>query len=213
MRTEHEFAWELLQDEIPDSFDTIATSIKNMLLDFKSTIDECVDAPTFAQSIHLRILGMKYTLKLAQEKLEREVKTVRRNATGDNPNSYILQQMAPVYRLASQQSGKDYKKRQISIVQDPIKNGTLFPNLCITINQHMEELIKSTFTDLCTQIQEIFDLIRSDLTMACSQVVPASGDDHKELKEELDGFESELTELLGDLPPAPQEDGRNSTAG
>jgi len=120
--------------------------------------------------------------------------------------------MVPAYRSASQESGGGKAARQRSTVQGRITNGTLFPNISVTISKNMDKLAQKTFRGLHDKVDAILDLIKDDVDLALTSGQPqiAGGeneledeDEEERLKEELAAEVKELKtrheELLGSV--------------
>lgn len=61
------------------------------------------------------------------------------------------------------------KARQISIVTKQITNGTIFPNISAKIRQGVVTLIDHEFSKLKREVDDSFDLIRSDIDIVVAE--------------------------------------------
>ena len=95
-------------------------------------------------------------------------------------------------------------------MQGRITNGTLFPNISITISKNMDKLAQKAFRGLHDKVDAIFDLIEDDVYLAlASGQQHSAGDENKDedeeerLKEDLAAEVKELKtrheELLGSV--------------
>lgn len=94
MRTELEYQWDLVEEEVADIFDELSESIETLLIDVRESLDgTAVDFTggchmliafldlvipeshsLLVDGINSRIKDIKYKLELAKESFEREVK-------------------------------------------------------------------------------------------------------------------------------------------
>ena len=106
MKSELDYAWDILEEEIPEVFEDLARSFQTDLKKFESAV-RCFDtALTFANGVASRIKQIDYLLETTQRAFSREYKTVRRNASEHNYSSYVLKGILPAYRAASKISGQ-----------------------------------------------------------------------------------------------------------
>ena len=101
MKTELDYAWDILEEEITELFDDLTRGISNNLGTFKQTVQNRNEASTMASGIEARVRDVAYTLGTTQRLFAREFKTIRRNASEHNYSSYALDGMLPAYRTAS----------------------------------------------------------------------------------------------------------------
>ncbi|KAH8688415.1 hypothetical protein BGZ61DRAFT_353751 [Ilyonectria robusta] len=168
MRMELEYQWDLVEDEVPEVFSVLLDATKSLLERLKMTIQgyatsDCVTP--LVSSIDFQIQNLEYLIKREERTFVGEVKSIRRYASESNSNSYILKEMVPSYRSASSQSGIGMAARQRGIVQGHIEDGSLFPNLGISISTSMEELITSTENKLTKPFNGILESIKRDVDM------------------------------------------------
>ena len=101
MRSELEYAWDTLEEEIPELFEDLALLITANLAAFVSLFDDIDGPSTFADGIGSRIRDIEYILNTTQRAFARAYKTIRRNASEHNYSSYAFTGMLPAYREAS----------------------------------------------------------------------------------------------------------------
>ncbi|KAH8812284.1 hypothetical protein F5884DRAFT_784973 [Xylogone sp. PMI_703] len=166
MRTELEFQWGLVDDEIPAVFEKLSQSIQACFVKLQSHLREQCFAPPLVKGIDFRVQAIKYKLSLIQQDFTREVKLIQRYASEPNDSSYIVSEMIPAYRAAAAQSGDGKAAQQRTIVQGRITNGTLFPNISVQIREGIDQLVQKTFADLRDAVNAVLDLIVSDIDMA-----------------------------------------------
>lgn len=168
MRMELEYQWDLVEDEAPEVFSILLDTTKSLLEELKMTIQDYTTSDyvtPLVSSIDFQIQNLEYLIKREERTFVGEVKSIRRYASESNSNSYILKEMVPSYRSASSQSGSGMAARQRGIVQGHIEDGSLFPNLGISISTSMEELITSTERKLTRTFNGILGSIKSDVDM------------------------------------------------
>ncbi len=106
MKSELDYAWDIIEEEIPEVFEDLTRSFRTDLKKFESAVRCFGKASTFANGIDSRITQIEYLLNTTQRAFGREYKTVRRNASEHNYSSYVLKGMLPAYRTASKISGR-----------------------------------------------------------------------------------------------------------
>lgn len=106
MKSELDYAWDILEEEIPELFADLARSISNDLTAFECIIKDYDNTSTFADGIDSRIRDITYILATISRAFGRGYKAIRRNASEQNFSSYALKGMLPAYRTASQISGQ-----------------------------------------------------------------------------------------------------------
>ena len=105
MRTELDYPWDTLEEEIPELFNDLTSRISNNLAEFKRTVQIHNEASTMANGIEARVRDVAYMLDTTQRAFAHDMKTIRRNASEHNYSSYALKGMVPAYRTASQITG------------------------------------------------------------------------------------------------------------
>lgn len=106
MKSELDYAWDILEEETPELFADLARSISNDLTAFECIIKDYDNTSTFADGIDSRIRDITYILATISRAFGRGYKAIRRNASEQHYSSYALQGMLPAYRTASQISGQ-----------------------------------------------------------------------------------------------------------
>ena len=101
MKTELEYAWDILEEEVPELFNDLARYISDHLGLFKHTVQNHNQASTMANGVDARVRDVGYILNTTQRAFARDLKTIRRNASEHNYSSYGLTGMLPAYRTAS----------------------------------------------------------------------------------------------------------------
>lgn len=166
MRMELEGQWDLVEEEVYDVFNELLEAMKNRLNSLKSSLRDslpCLLADPVVQSIDVQVESLDYRMSREQRKFHSEVRAIRRYATETNYNSYILQDMIPVYRSAASQQGDGKAARQISIVQGHIEQGVIFPKMGIAMSENMDQLIHATSQRLEGMLSGILAIVSSDL--------------------------------------------------
>ncbi|KAG8670948.1 hypothetical protein FPOAC1_004183 [Fusarium poae] len=169
MRMELEGQWDLVEDEVSEAFEAISDRVNDLLNSFTITLHELLPprlADAIIQTVDLQIGNLEYRMSREERKFLAEIRAIRRYASESNYNSYILQDMVPVYRSASNQSGTGKAARQRSIVQGHIEQGVIFPKMGIAISESMESLIKTTSTNLKTILTGVMATVKADVDIA-----------------------------------------------
>ena len=200
MRQEEDFPWTLIEEEIPGYFKTLEESFREETLKVRTIASQHEDAWTFSQGIPLRIEDLKYILGVIQRNFLKEFIVIRRNASDDNHNSYVLRAMLPSYRSTSQEYGSGKMARQHETIRRRIANGNLFPIISFSIQHDMTALIDRIFKDIQEKVQEVLNLIRADLEMVFSQMATLKTEAKEELASRVGHFEEELQSVLGGIP-------------
>ncbi|KAL9117075.1 MAG: hypothetical protein Q9187_006391, partial [Circinaria calcarea] len=200
MRQEEDFPWTLIEEEIPGYFKTLEESFREETSKVRTIASQYGNAPTFSQGIALRIEDLKYILTVIQRNFLKEFTVIRRNASDDNRNSYVLRAMLPSYRSASQEYGSGKMARQHETIRCRIANGNLFPIISFSIQQDMTALIDKTFKDIQEKVQGVLNLIRADLEIVFSQMAAVKDEAKEELASRVGYFEEELENVLGRIP-------------
>lgn len=200
MRQEEDFAWSLIEEEIPGYFETLEESFREEMLKMITIANHYGDAPTFSQGIVLRIEALKYILSLIQRSFHQEFTAIRRNASDDTYNSYILREMLPSYRSASQEYGPGKMARQHETIRRQIDGGNMFPNISFCIQNDMTALIARIFQDIQEKVEGVLTLIRADLEMTFTETAAVENGAMGELASKVGYFKEELEDLLKGIP-------------
>lgn len=106
MKSELDYAWDILEEEIPELFADLSRSIEGDLTAFECIVKDYDNTSTFANGIHSRLRDIVYILATTARAFGCGYKAVRRNASEQNYSSYALRGMLPAYRTASQITGQ-----------------------------------------------------------------------------------------------------------
>ena len=199
-RQEEDFAWSLIEEEIPEYFERLEKLFREEMLKMNTIANQHGDAPTFSQGIVLRIEALKYIFSLIQRDFLKEFTAIRRNASDDNYNSYILREMLPSYRSASQEYGTGKMARQHEIIRRRIADGNLFPNISFCIQNDMTALIDRIFKNVQKKVQGVLNLIRADLERTFIPKATVENGAMRELVSRVAYLEEELEDMLKGIP-------------
>ncbi|KAH7193897.1 uncharacterized protein B0J16DRAFT_395906 [Fusarium flagelliforme] len=166
MRMELEGQWDLVEEEVSDVFTQLLEATKKRLDSLKSSLRDTLPqrlADPIVQSVAVQVGNLEYRMSREQRQFHSEVRTIRRCASDTNYNSYILQDMIPVYRSAAGEWGSGKAARQRSTVQGHIEQGVIFPKMGIAMSESMNKLIRTTSQNLKIMLRSILDTVSSDL--------------------------------------------------
>ncbi|KFY44636.1 hypothetical protein V495_03340 [Pseudogymnoascus sp. VKM F-4514 (FW-929)] len=167
MRSEIVPQWDALQhEEIPKLLADLLLSIKAPLLKFQSEIRSKPFGPLLEGIIEPRIRNIEYTYNLAVEIFAKEMKVIRSKASVPNQSSYVTTEMVPSYRLAAQEHGRGLERRQHSIIQGRIIDGSLFSYISTAMKEDVEAQAKVAFNEFRKAFQPTFVLIKKDIKIA-----------------------------------------------
>ncbi|EFQ96945.1 hypothetical protein MGYG_08870 [Nannizzia gypsea CBS 118893] len=170
MRIELESQWELLEEEVPTTFKKLRKSVIGQIHGLEKQLQSKGCPPTLIKSLHYRIQDIKYRFSLIQRDFASEIHRLTRGmASEPSQSSYIVMEMLPAYRSASQEKGTGKAARQRRRVQGRIEDGTLFPNISFAIASRIQEAIVDSFALLCDVAQENFGRIMKDTLTAAAQ--------------------------------------------
>ncbi|CEI60224.1 unnamed protein product [Fusarium venenatum] len=158
MRMELEGQWDLVEEEVPEAFAAISNRVNDLLNSFKISLHDLLPrrlSDVIIQTVDLQIGNLEYKMSREERKFLTELRAIRRYASESNYNSYILQDMVPVYRSAASQS-----------VQGHIEQGVIFPKMGITMAESMESLIKTTSTKLKVILKGVMATVKTDVDIA-----------------------------------------------
>ncbi|XEV04523.1 hypothetical protein FSHL1_009810 [Fusarium sambucinum] len=143
--------------------------VNDLLNSFKISLQDGLPqrlSDAIIQTVDLQIGNLEYMMSREERKFLAEIRAIRRYASESNYNSYILQDMVPVYRSAASESGTGKAARQRSIVQGHIEQGVIFPKMGINIAESMESLIKATSKSLKMILTGAIATVRTDVDIA-----------------------------------------------
>jgi len=166
MRMELEDPWDSLEDAIPTTFQNLLDSVQENFRDLKSLPKDQGFTSMMINSIESRIDDIEYKFGLVRRDFAREIRLNRIMASEPNETSYIVGEMIPAYRAASQLYGADKAARQRNLVQGRIENGTLFPNIFISISSGIKKVVRQKFTELSETVEANFESMMNDIDMA-----------------------------------------------
>ncbi|KAF2183055.1 hypothetical protein K469DRAFT_584335 [Zopfia rhizophila CBS 207.26] len=206
MRAELAYQWELVEDEIPEMFKSVEEAVDEAFGEIQATMRSLETVPTLPKSISSRSEDIKYKLQLAQRTTQQAFRTIRRNASEDNYNSYVLNQMLSAYRSASEEYGTGKNGRQIRTVQGRIMNGNLFPPMAVLIQMDLRKLVSQTKKDIERIVKDALKLVKLDVYIMYDEQQDvdeeeneeSEGDDEKE-DEEGEGKDEEEDDSEGAL--------------
>ncbi|KAH8897592.1 hypothetical protein GQ53DRAFT_637825 [Thozetella sp. PMI_491] len=188
MRTELEYQWDIVEDEVPVLFGELQQAVQRHLDSFQartkaSESEERTSAlrDSLLEGLKATIRGTKYYLGTERDRFAREIRLIRRYASESNSNSYVLREMIPAYRSASSAATQGIFAHTKSIVQGRITNGTLFPNMSIALSGAVDQLLSQTDSRLSNIINEMISEIKEDLDL----VFPAKGPRAKEAEDDM----------------------------
>lgn len=172
MRLELESQWDLVEEEVSDGFSAMLDTAKSLLVALKPGLRDSVPsqyADSLVNGIDCQALHLDYEIEIEERRFLEEVRAIRRYASEANYNSYILQDMMPVYRSAASQYGTGRHARQIEIVQGHIRDGIVFPQLSIAIASSMNNLVATAGKKLDDMFSNVLDSIRKnvDIVFRC----------------------------------------------
>ncbi|KAM0490651.1 hypothetical protein ACHAP8_011340 [Fusarium lateritium] len=106
MRMELEGQWDLVEEEVPEAFAAIYDRVNDLLNSFKISLHDLLPqrlSDAIIQTVDLQVGNLEYMMSREERKFLAEI----RYASESNYNSYILQDMVPVYRSAASESGRE----------------------------------------------------------------------------------------------------------
>jgi hypothetical protein len=193
MRSELEYQWEILEDGITEQFSELEISLVRELGVLQLRFREIGVSPAVHRTLNLQIDSVRRILSLIKQQYAREMQIIRRKASEGNAGSYMVKEMLPAYRSAAMESGiwldvnhsyfqtdanliigRGKAGHQRVIVQRRITNGTLFPNICVTMKDQFDERTKTILSQLDKDIAKTLEHVRSDLEMVLGQISMAT---------------------------------------
>lgn len=163
MRTELALQWEMVEEEIPKMFKSVEEAVVKSFGEIQATMRSLGAVPTLSKSVSSRSQDIKYKLQLAQRAIQQAFKTIRRNASEDNYNSYVLKQMLSAYRSASGEKGTGQFSRQINTIQGRIGNGNLFPPMAVLIQMDLHNLVSKMEKGVERIMEDALTLVKLDV--------------------------------------------------
>ncbi|KAL9562087.1 hypothetical protein ACKAV7_014010 [Fusarium commune] len=138
MRMELEGQWDIVEEEVADVFSALLDGARSLLDRLKSSL--CDSLPSqhvvpIINSMAAQIENLEYRMSREEMTFLAEVRAVRRYASESNYNSYILQDMIPLYRFAASQK----------------------------VAEGMNKLIKDSSRRLHSMLSDVFDTVKTDL--------------------------------------------------
>lgn len=91
--------------------------------------------------------------------------SIKRDATEDHANSYILEQMISTYRNCAQESGTGMRRRMFDIMATKMRSGTIFTNIRRRIEKDMTALFEQRAASLSQQLGQVCEHIGADLAV------------------------------------------------
>ncbi|KAF2104448.1 hypothetical protein NA57DRAFT_70653 [Rhizodiscina lignyota] len=190
MRTELAFQWDMVEEEIPQLFNDVGDIVREGLDEIRASLISHKAVPTLSDSVSPRFDHFNYRAQRAQREVLQAFKLIRRSASEDNYNSYVLRCMLSAYRSAAQESGTGKNRRQISTIRGHISNGNLFPSIAMLVNKDLEEFAKRTKKDIKKLIKEALEPVKQDVLI--SYAVHESQDSDEEDAEVRNGNKEAL---------------------
>lgn len=163
MRTELALQWEMVEEEMPKMFKSVEEAVDESFGEIQATMRSLGAVPTLSESVSSRFQDIKYKLQLAQRTIQQAFKTIRRSASEDNYNSYVLKQMLSAYRSASGEYGTGKFSRQINTIQGRIGNGNLFPPMAVLIQMDLHNLVSKMERDVERIMEDALTLVKLDV--------------------------------------------------
>lgn len=163
MRTELALQWEMVEEDMPKLFKSIEEAVDKSFGEIQATMRSLGAVPTLSESVSSRSQDIKYKLQLAQRAIQQAFKTIRRNASEDNYNSYVLKQMLSAYRSASGEYGTGKFSRQINTIQGRIGNGNLFPPMAVLIQMDLHNLVSRMKKVIERIMRDVLRLVKLDV--------------------------------------------------
>ncbi|KAJ9136605.1 Ras GTPase family protein [Pleurostoma richardsiae] len=185
MRTELEFQWDIVEEEISSLFGDLLTKLKSLLNSVKETILESCPSEfrdSLVDGINARIRHCDYEISLAEQRFTREIKLTRRYASESNENSFVRQRMLPAYREASKEFGRGQGQRLQGIVQGRITDGALFPDISFDISERVKGIVERTDQELQDLLRRTVKEVEEDVDIALSDLPDTSMSAEKEDK-------------------------------
>ncbi|KAH8703638.1 hypothetical protein BGW36DRAFT_287095 [Talaromyces proteolyticus] len=164
MRSELAYQWELFEDDIVNEFKDLLACLKGNLKDLESYLED-FDASLVAAA-NFRTQDIQYRCGLIQREFQRDIRFIRSQASEANESSYMVKEMIPTYRAASQESGTNKGLRQRVRVQGKISGGTLFGCILHQISSDVGDKVKENFRKLLAILEDDVARIKEDISMA-----------------------------------------------
>ncbi len=134
--------------------------------------------------------------------------SIKRDATGDHYNSYILEQMLSTYRNCALESGPGMKRRMHDIMSTQMRHGNIFINIRRRTQRETSKLFDETASNLKQQLGEVCEQIGNDLAVLRGSEATVM-EEHPEfldlMKKTVATAKKKLTELLRAIEPAQAE--------
>lgn len=191
MRTELALQWEMVEEEMPKMFKSVEEAVDESFGEIQVTMRSLGAVPTLSESVSSRSQDIKYKLQLAQRTIQQAFKTIRRSASEDNYNSYVLKQMLSAYRSASGEYGTGKFSRQINTIQGRIGNGNLFPPMAVLIQMDLHNLVSKMERDVERIMKDALTLVKLDVDIVYEEQEGVGQNHSTRRKEENSEVEGE----------------------
>ncbi|KAH7316951.1 hypothetical protein B0I35DRAFT_434291 [Stachybotrys elegans] len=198
MRIELDGLWELVEDDVGDSFSALLEGLLRLLEELKVSLHESGTSQSITSlgnGLDSYIQNIEYTIRRQQGEFLTAVKTIKRYTMEANHNSYIMKEMVPFYRSASNELGSGMGARQQSIIQGHIESETVFPQLSIAVFTSMEASINSIADALHTFLRSVLASIRADFDNVLHSQGGVMGIMTKENERQLEDFAKKVKDL------------------
>ncbi|GAM43807.1 hypothetical protein TCE0_060f18920 [Talaromyces pinophilus] len=169
MRSELAIEWDIFEQEIPIIFKDLLRRLKKCLEDVGTYLGGLNPKLTEATRFHSQIFGKKFSL--IEREFERDVSVIGNLILEPHEVSYIVREMLPTYRAASEISeGMDKAARQRVIVQGRIIDGKLFGDILQDLKVDMSSKLKGICEKVENALAETFESIHKDVKMILPDV-------------------------------------------
>ncbi|KAI9879730.1 MAG: hypothetical protein M1830_007515 [Pleopsidium flavum] len=200
--------WGLLEDGCDEIIRASAETIEAQLHKLTKDIQKLDGSALFVRIMKTKEGEVEYRLTEEYESLMKKLRTIRRDATEDHYNSYILEQMLSTYRNCALESGTETKRRMHDIMSTQMRYGNIFTNIRRRIQREMDKLFDETASNLKQQLGEVCEQIGNDLTVLRGSEAMVM-EEHPEslilMERTVAKAKSRMAELLKAIEPAQAE--------
>ncbi len=91
--------------------------------------------------------------------------SITRDATEDDHNSYIVEQMFSTYRSCARESGPEMKIRMLDIMAKKMRTGDIFTNIRCRVEKEVKALFEQRASSLLEQLVQVCEQIGADLAV------------------------------------------------
>ncbi|KAH6682229.1 hypothetical protein F5X68DRAFT_192586 [Plectosphaerella plurivora] len=179
MRSELAFAWDLVFEEVASIYGRAAQSMSKHLARFQ---EETISKISALEQRRMLLASVESTKQTWVHGITREGQAfaiklghIKKRASEANESSYIVTEMLSTYRTASADKGTGIFMRQKACIEGRISDGTLFPNIAMTLWQDVEEVSREAAHAVAALVEETLGKLGLDIEITLNDKARRSG--------------------------------------